>query len=67
MHPHQGAAGVQPALNRIEMMERILPGEEAEAAALLTQELKKLGVAVHTGMRMAYTKVDIKEYRALSD
>jgi dihydrolipoamide dehydrogenase len=36
----------------IEMMERILPGEEAEAAALLTQELKKLGVAVHTGMRM---------------
>lgn len=37
----------------IEMMERILPGEEAEAAALLTQELKKLGVAVHTAMRMA--------------
>ena len=36
----------------IEMMERILPGEEAEAAALLTQELKNLGVAVHTGMRM---------------
>ncbi len=36
----------------IEMLERILPGEEAEAAALLTQELKKLGVAVHTGTRM---------------
>jgi dihydrolipoamide dehydrogenase len=36
----------------IEMMERILPGEEGEAAALLTQELKKLGVAVLTGMRM---------------
>ncbi|MFH1079683.1 MAG: NAD(P)/FAD-dependent oxidoreductase [Pseudomonadota bacterium] len=36
----------------IEMMERILPGEEGEAAALLTRELKKLGVAVHTGMRM---------------
>jgi dihydrolipoamide dehydrogenase len=36
----------------IEMMERILPGEEAEAAALLTQELKKAGVTVHTGMRV---------------
>jgi dihydrolipoamide dehydrogenase len=36
----------------IEMMERVLPGEEAEAAALLTLELKKLGVAVHTGVRM---------------
>jgi dihydrolipoamide dehydrogenase len=36
----------------IEMMGQILPGEEAEAAALLTQELKNLGVAVHTGMRM---------------
>jgi dihydrolipoamide dehydrogenase len=36
----------------IEMMERILSGEEAEAAALLTQELKKMGVVVHTGMRM---------------
>lgn len=36
----------------IEMVRQILPGEEAEAAALLTQELKKLGVAVHTGMRM---------------
>jgi dihydrolipoamide dehydrogenase len=36
----------------IEMMERILPGEEGEAAALLTQELKNLGVAVHTGVRM---------------
>ena len=42
--------GVQVTL--IEMMERILPGEESEAAALLTQELKNLGVAVHTGMRM---------------
>jgi dihydrolipoamide dehydrogenase len=36
----------------IEMLERILPGEEGEAAALLTQELTKLGVAIHTGMRM---------------
>ena len=27
----------------IEMMERILPGEEGEAAALLAQELKKSG------------------------
>ncbi len=36
----------------IEMMGQILPGEEGEAAALLTQELKKLGVAVHTGLRM---------------
>jgi dihydrolipoamide dehydrogenase len=36
----------------IEMVGQILPGEEGEAAALLTQELKKLGVAVHTGMRM---------------
>ncbi|MBN2438899.1 MAG: NAD(P)/FAD-dependent oxidoreductase [Deltaproteobacteria bacterium] len=36
----------------IEMMERILPGEEGEAAALLAQELKNLGVALHTGVRM---------------
>jgi dihydrolipoamide dehydrogenase len=36
----------------IEMMEQILPGEEREAAALLAQELKNLGVAVHTGVRM---------------
>ncbi len=36
----------------VEMMQRILPIEEDEAAALLLQELKKLGVAVHTGMRM---------------
>ena len=36
----------------IEMAGQILPGEEGEAAALLTQELKNLGVAVHTGMRM---------------
>ena len=36
----------------IEMMGQILPGEEAEAAALLTQELKNLGVALHTGVRM---------------
>jgi len=36
----------------IEMVGQILPDEEGEAAALLTQELKKLGVAVHTGMRM---------------
>ncbi|MCX5838420.1 MAG: dihydrolipoyl dehydrogenase [Deltaproteobacteria bacterium] len=42
--------GVQVTL--IEMMERILPGEEREAAALLAQELKNLGVAVHTGVRM---------------
>jgi dihydrolipoamide dehydrogenase len=36
----------------IEMMGQILPGEEGEAAALLTQELKNLGVALHTGVRM---------------
>lgn len=36
----------------IEMLGQILPGEEGEAAALLTQELKKLGVAVHTNVRM---------------
>jgi len=42
--------GVQVTL--IEMMDRILPGEEMEAVALLTQELKKLGVSIHTGMRM---------------
>jgi dihydrolipoamide dehydrogenase len=36
----------------IEMMERILPGEEGEAAALLTQELKNLGIVLHTGVRM---------------
>jgi dihydrolipoamide dehydrogenase len=36
----------------IEMVGQVLPGEEGEAAALLTQELKNLGVAVHTGMRM---------------
>ena len=34
------------------MMDRILPGEDVEAAALLAQELKKLGVSIHTGMRM---------------
>jgi len=42
--------GVQVTL--IEMMERILPGEEGEAAALLAQELKNLGVALRTGVRM---------------
>jgi dihydrolipoamide dehydrogenase len=36
----------------IEMLGQILPGEEGEAAALLAQELKKLGIAVHTGLRM---------------
>ena len=36
----------------IEMMERILPGEEREAAELLAQELKNLGVALRTGVRM---------------
>jgi dihydrolipoamide dehydrogenase len=36
----------------IEMLGQILPGEDAEAAGLLAQELKKLGIAVHTGMRM---------------
>ena len=36
----------------IEMLERILPCEEAEAAALLAQELKNLGVVLHTGVRM---------------
>jgi dihydrolipoamide dehydrogenase len=36
----------------IEMLGEILPGEDPEASALLTQELKKLGIAVHTGMRM---------------
>lgn len=36
----------------IEMMERLLPGEEREAATLLTQELRNMGVVVHTGVRM---------------
>jgi dihydrolipoamide dehydrogenase len=36
----------------IEMLGQILPGEDAESAGLLVQELKKLGIAVHTGMRM---------------
>ncbi len=36
----------------IEMMGQLLPGEEGEAAALLARELKNLGVAVHTGVRM---------------
>jgi len=36
----------------IEMMGQLLPGEEGEAAALLARELKNLGVAIHTGMRM---------------
>lgn len=36
----------------IEMMDRILPGEDAEAVTLLAQELKKSGVSIHTGMRM---------------
>ncbi len=36
----------------IEMLERLLPGEEPEASLLLAQELEKMGVAVHTGMRM---------------
>jgi pyruvate/2-oxoglutarate dehydrogenase complex dihydrolipoamide dehydrogenase (E3) component len=35
----------------LEMAGRILPGEEAEAAALLRQEMKKPGVAVRTDMR----------------
>ncbi|MCX5736879.1 MAG: FAD-dependent oxidoreductase, partial [candidate division NC10 bacterium] len=42
--------GVQVTL--VEMMERILPGEDADASMLLTRELKNLGVAVHTGIRM---------------
>jgi dihydrolipoamide dehydrogenase len=36
----------------IELLERLLPGEEQEASTLLTQELTKIGVAVHTGMGM---------------
>jgi len=36
----------------VELMDRLLPGEEKEASALLSGELKKLGVTVHTGMRM---------------
>ncbi|MDI6725753.1 MAG: NAD(P)/FAD-dependent oxidoreductase [Smithellaceae bacterium] len=36
----------------IEMMDRILPGEEREAVALLVRGLKKLGVSIHTGMKM---------------
>ncbi len=42
--------GVRVAL--IEMMERILPIEDADAAALLTRELRNLGVDIHTGVRM---------------
>jgi dihydrolipoamide dehydrogenase len=34
------------------MMERLLPCEEPEASLLLEQELKRIGVAVYTGMRM---------------
>jgi len=36
----------------VEMLERLLPGEEPEASQLLTHELKKMGVAIHTGVRM---------------
>ncbi|MHB8909270.1 MAG: dihydrolipoyl dehydrogenase [Syntrophales bacterium] len=36
----------------VEMLERLLPCEEPEASLLLTQELQKTGVAVHTGVRM---------------
>jgi len=36
----------------VEMMGQLLPGEAEEAAALLARELKNLGVAVNTGVRM---------------
>jgi dihydrolipoamide dehydrogenase len=36
----------------IELLGQLLPGEEQEASILLTQELTKIGVAVHTGMGM---------------
>ncbi|MDA8123790.1 MAG: NAD(P)/FAD-dependent oxidoreductase [Deltaproteobacteria bacterium] len=36
----------------IEWLPQLLPGEEAEASALLTQGLKKLGVAIQTGLRV---------------
>lgn len=36
----------------VEMLERLLPCEEPEASQLLTQELQKMGVAIHTGVRM---------------
>jgi dihydrolipoamide dehydrogenase len=36
----------------VEMLDRLLPDEEPEASLLLTQEFKKMGIAVHTGMRM---------------
>jgi dihydrolipoamide dehydrogenase len=42
--------GVQVTL--VEMRERLLPGEEPEASLLLTHELQKMGVSIHTGMRM---------------
>lgn len=36
----------------VEWLPGLLPGEEAEAAALVTQALTKLGVAVHCGMKL---------------
>ena len=36
----------------IEMMNRLIPLEDEEASALLTRELKNLGVVIHTGMRL---------------
>jgi dihydrolipoamide dehydrogenase len=36
----------------IELLERLLSAEEQEASALLTQELTKIGISVHTGVRM---------------
>jgi dihydrolipoamide dehydrogenase len=36
----------------IELLGQLLPGEEREASIFLTQELTKIGVAVHTGTAM---------------
>lgn len=36
----------------IEMLERILPQEDEEAAALLMQEMTRAGIAVHTGAQL---------------
>jgi len=42
--------GVQVTL--IEMMNRILPAEDEEAAVLLSRELARLGVTIHTSARL---------------
>lgn len=45
-----GALGTKVTL--VEMLPRILPGEDEEVSALLTSELKKLGVTILVGTRV---------------